>query len=137
MTRFLARTVPESERDDWSLLLGVCYALCGYAISYSFSLIWLDGWLLLPLAAGSIDELVEKNRFLPLTLSLTVLFFSGFYVGYMAGLFLGVYFLARLTGRPTVLDKAGPTTAGLVFRTTRSEERRVGKECRSRWSPYH
>ena len=23
------------------------------------------------------------------------------------------------------------------FRLTRSEERRVGKECRSRWSPYH
>jgi len=22
-------------------------------------------------------------------------------------------------------------------RTSRSEERRVGKECRSRWSPYH
>ena len=25
----------------------------------------------------------------------------------------------------------------LELRTTRSEERRVGKECRSRWSPYH
>ena len=26
----------------------------------------------------------------------------------------------------------------IIFRvTTRSEERRVGKECRSRWSPYH
>src|SRR3712207_7484069 len=24
-----------------------------------------------------------------------------------------------------------------MSRTTRSEERRVGKECRSRWSPYH
>ena len=24
-----------------------------------------------------------------------------------------------------------------VSRKTRSEERRVGKECRSRWSPYH
>ena len=23
------------------------------------------------------------------------------------------------------------------MQTTRSEERRVGKECRSRWSPYH
>ena len=23
------------------------------------------------------------------------------------------------------------------FRDARSEERRVGKECRSRWSPYH
>ena len=26
---------------------------------------------------------------------------------------------------------------GRVKTTTRSEERRVGKECRSRWSPYH
>src|SRR5688572_31981629 len=25
----------------------------------------------------------------------------------------------------------------LIDRQTRSEERRVGKECRSRWSPYH
>ena len=24
-----------------------------------------------------------------------------------------------------------------VFKANRSEERRVGKECRSRWSPYH
>ena len=30
---------------------------------------------------------------------------------------------------PEVLDSYGITT--------RSEERRVGKECRSRWSPYH
>ena len=29
-----------------------------------------------------------------------------------------------------------PATAVLVL-TMRSEERRVGKECRSRWSPYH
>src|SRR2546422_2316217 len=27
--------------------------------------------------------------------------------------------------------------AGLLSRWERSEERRVGKECRSRWSPYH
>ena len=26
---------------------------------------------------------------------------------------------------------------GTVTRVLRSEERRVGKECRSRWSPYH
>ena len=31
-------------------------------------------------------------------------------------------------------DKAGATRG---LHTTRSEERRVGKECRSRWSPYH
>ena len=30
-----------------------------------------------------------------------------------------------------------PFTRTTVLRLTRSEERRVGKECRSRWSPYH
>src|SRR2546429_2437331 len=29
------------------------------------------------------------------------------------------------------------TVGVLRMRTDRSEERRVGKECRSRWSPYH
>src|ERR1051325_8043494 len=33
------------------------------------------------------------------------------------------------------LDKAPRNTGGNV--EYRSEERRVGKECRSRWSPYH
>ena len=36
--------------------------------------------------------------------------------------------------------KAQLTDGYVVIRggeTTRSEERRVGKECRSRWSPYH
>ena len=28
-------------------------------------------------------------------------------------------------------------TVGIFYETLRSEERRVGKECRSRWSPYH
>ena len=37
------------------------------------------------------------------------------------------------TPKNTVPDK--PVTTGLTDQ--RSEERRVGKECRSRWSPYH
>src|SRR3989449_6735983 len=32
---------------------------------------------------------------------------------------------------------AGVVDTGPVAGETRSEERRVGKECRSRWSPYH
>src|SRR2546430_11382073 len=31
----------------------------------------------------------------------------------------------------------GPSTRDLLDLSRRSEERRVGKECRSRWSPYH
>src|SRR2546430_16783786 len=40
-----------------------------------------------------------------------------------------------------VLEKASAVGAhslsGAVLEPARSEERRVGKECRSRWSPYH
>src|SRR5262245_1338156 len=37
---------------------------------------------------------------------------------------------------PAALD-ALPGKSKTVYRRWRSEERRVGKECRSRWSPYH
>ena len=38
----------------------------------------------------------------------------------------------------TLLDRAsGDVKTALVMGHLRSEERRVGKECRSRWSPYH
>src|SRR3712207_6937627 len=43
------------------------------------------------------------------------------------------------SGKSTVLRAVcglAPTAGGEV-RVDRSEERRVGKECRSRWSPYH
>src|SRR2546425_10714960 len=33
--------------------------------------------------------------------------------------------------------RAHPEPAHVAAREERSEERRVGKECRSRWSPYH
>ena len=35
------------------------------------------------------------------------------------------------------LTDAGHEIAETIFERHRSEERRVGKECRSRWSPYH
>ena len=39
----------------------------------------------------------------------------------------------REQGYKIVLVNSNPAT----IMTDRSEERRVGKECRSRWSPYH
>src|SRR2546422_9168685 len=43
-----------------------------------------------------------------------------------------------LQAMQTGQDEAGCVAmAGVANDSTRSEERRVGKECRSRWSPYH
>src|SRR5260370_21009218 len=44
----------------------------------------------------------------------------------------------RLTGPPVETIKLdAELDATDVMEAPRSEERRVGKECRSRWSPYH
>ena len=41
------------------------------------------------------------------------------------------------TLNPVVVTAQRMETVDLKVPATRSEERRVGKECRSRWSPYH
>src|SRR5256885_11443711 len=57
------------------------------------------------------------------------------YAGTSAGVFHsannGATWSAVNTGLLTLLVRS------MVVSGTRSEERRVGKECRSRWSPYH
>src|SRR2546427_2077416 len=61
---------------------------------------------------------------------------------------LGAYFFIQSTYLVSANTAAGelvappreteaPTGVHLSSATRRSEERRVGKECRSRWSPYH
>ena len=37
----------------------------------------------------------------------------------------------------TAIEYESTSVPARVVRDSRSEERRVGKECRSRWSPYH
>src|SRR3989449_10034105 len=49
---------------------------------------------------------------------------------------LGVPFGSGLGFLYSVTTISGPPLA-VLFNNQRSEERRVGKECRSRWSPYH
>ena len=52
---------------------------------------------------------------------------------------LVIYVLSALTGIAAVVVNAlgYADLSVLVGTVARSEERRVGKECRSRWSPYH
>src|SRR5688572_22997740 len=45
-------------------------------------------------------------------------------------------FINNDTGAVLVMEFVEGTPVDLLL-TERSEERRVGKECRSRWSPYH
>src|SRR5256885_12869006 len=121
---------------------GLCYAemasavpVAGSAYTYAYATMgefaaWIIGWdLVLEYAAGAATVGVG---------------WSGHFMS-LLGLF-GVQIPASLTAPPTQLCTAGQVAAhatgcahvGLnATGAIRSEERRVGKECRSRWSPYH
>ena len=45
--------------------------------------------------------------------------------------------VARFSLAVSRQEKSGEETKRVSAFINRSEERRVGKECRSRWSPYH
>ena len=49
------------------------------------------------------------------------------------GLYNGLTYEEVMNGHSKIRNKG----IANIFSQMRSEERRVGKECRSRWSPYH
>ena len=49
----------------------------------------------------------------------------------------GKWVFCKHKERDTYEIPGGHREEGELILDTRSEERRVGKECRSRWSPYH
>ena len=72
---------------------------------------------------------IKKNRLIAATaliLFIVILFGGSRMDAYAKTVMPGI----SLNGNVLKLDKSLGTL-------TRSEERRVGKECRSRWSPYH
>ena len=78
--------------------------------------------------------LKEKTSLEPETLTLFDMF--------MEDLDMGVLSLSNSIGSATTNSLASRlsfvfSAASTAFQSCRSEERRVGKECRSRWSPYH
>ena len=57
-------------------------------------------------------------------------------VGITFALYIGIAIWSR-AGSTKEFYVAGGGVSPLANGLARSEERRVGKECRSRWSPYH
>ena len=58
-------------------------------------------------------------------------------LGNVFGIIAGIGFAAMFTFVGLGGKDDSVRISGILLAAERSEERRVGKECRSRWSPYH
>ena len=75
-----------------SLVFSTCYALMSFSVCYIQHLMWFDSVILLPILIFCLDEFIEKNKKLGLILTLIISFYSNFYISYMIGLFMIIYF---------------------------------------------
>lgn len=103
-----------------TVLFAMMYALCGFQISYHFVLSWMDALYMFPLVVMLLVRLVQEGKWLGLALSYAYLFFTSFYMGYIAGMssfFLFAVYTVYYYGRakPAVYLKAFLRLLGSVL----------------------
>lgn len=76
-----------------SAAFGVFYAFCAYFLAYYWNIMWIDGIILLPFIVLGIERIIDSGRPLCYIISLCILLFSSYYIGYMTCIFAVLYFL--------------------------------------------
>lgn len=98
-SRYLFRISPIIQ-----LIFSVSYALMSYSIVYSFNLMWLDGVVFLPLILLGTEKLLREDKPLLFIVSLILMFIANFYISYMVGIFVLLYFLASFFAKHSFSD---------------------------------
>ena len=82
-------------RGEIRLAASVMYALSSYAVVMQHNVMWTDNLIAFPLIMLGIDELISHGRYRLYVLSLVYAVMSNFYIGYMACIFVFVWFFVR------------------------------------------
>ncbi|WP_027109024.1 YfhO family protein [Lacticigenium naphthae] len=81
-----------NNNKDLIPLFSTSYALMSYSIIYQSNLMWLDGLYLLPLVILGLEKGIDLNRYHLYIGSLSLIFLTNYYIGFMISLFLILYF---------------------------------------------
>lgn len=76
--------------------LAILYAFSNYFTAYYWNIMWLDGIVFLPLIVLGIEKLVNEKKILLYVISLALMLFSNYFIGYMICIFSVLYFLVYL-----------------------------------------
>ena len=105
MSLFLCRRI-DDKKSLWPILFGIMYAFSLYSQAFLFQIMWLDGYMLLPLILFFTEGFVKKQKYLGLIISLLVLFVSNYYIAYMVGIACFLYLCIRMFEESVPLKKA-------------------------------
>lgn len=80
-------------KDNYFLsAFGILYAFGAYFLAYYWNVMWLDAMIMLPLIALGIEKIFKTGDIKLYTVSLVILFFANYYMGYMCCIFAVLYF---------------------------------------------
>lgn len=99
-------TKTEDKKTKWPVLIGIMYAFALYAQVFLFHIMWLDGYMLLPLILFFTEKFIKKQNYAGLVISLLVLFVSNYYIAYMVGIACFLYLCIRMFIEKIPLKKA-------------------------------
>jgi uncharacterized membrane protein YfhO len=105
MALFLG-TRTEDKKTKWPVLLGIVYAFSLYAQAFAFQIMWLDGYMLLPLLLYFVERFITKKRYLGIIVTLLLLFVSNYYIAYMVGIYSFIYLIVRMIELKTNIREA-------------------------------
>ena len=75
-------------------IFGMFYGMSGFIAAYSWNIMWLDGMIMLPLIVLGIERIFNNGDIKLYTISMILLFFANYYMGYMSCIFAVIYFVA-------------------------------------------
>ena len=114
MTLFLGTRAADA-KTKWPILLGAVYAFSLYAQAFAFQIMWLDGYMLLPLLLYFTERFISRRRYAGIVITLLVLFVSNYYIAYMVGIFSFLYLIVRMIELKTKVREAVGTIVRFVL----------------------
>ena len=76
--------------------ISLLYGYSAYFTAYYWNIMWLDGMYILPLITLGIENIINKDNGVLYTLSLTLMLFTNYFIGYMTCIYSCIYFLSYL-----------------------------------------
>ena len=74
--------------------LGLLYAFSAYFCAFYWNIMWTDGMIFLPLITLGIENIIDKQKGLLYTLSLAIMLYTNYFIGYMICIFSVIYFIS-------------------------------------------
>ena len=84
------------KKSSIPVILALFYAFSLYAEVFAFHIMWLDGYLLLPLLLYFVERYIKDQKMGGILVTLLLLFATNYYIAYMAGIFSFIYLCVRL-----------------------------------------